>query len=81
MVCRGPVLNRRWFRGQDLLPQVAIVWHGESNFKTYNNVLTIQSGWHDPVRFSAPMASRLASVIDLDQGIQFVEVQADFNSI
>ena len=60
---------------------VAIVWHEKSKFATYNNVLAIQSGWHNPVRFDAPIASRLASVIDLDQGIQFVKVQADFNSI
>ena len=33
MNCRGPVLNRRWFRGQDLLPQVAIVWHEGIQFQ------------------------------------------------
>ena len=51
------------------------------DLKTYSNVLTIQSGWHDSARSDVAFASRLALMVDLDQGIQFVEVRADFNSI
>ena len=79
--CRGPVVNRRWFRGQDFMPLVAIVWHRRVDFKTYKHEAAIPSGWHDSARFDASFASRLALIIDLDQGIQFVKVQADFNSI
>ena len=60
---------------------MAIVWHKKSKFGTYNNVLTIQSGWRNSVRFDASIASHLVLIIDLDLGIQFVKVQADFNSI
>ena len=79
--CRGPVVNRRWFRGQDFMPSVAIIWHVEVDFTTYKLVAAIQSGWHDSARSDAAIASRLALVIDLDLGIQFVKVQAIFNSL
>ena len=62
------------------MPLVAIIWHGRVHFKTYNYKAAIQSGWHDSTRFDASFASRLALILDLDQGIQFVEVQAGFNS-
>ena len=79
--CRGPVVNRRWFRGQDFMPQVAISLACGVDFKTYRYDTAIPLGWHNSTRSDALFASRLALVIDLDQGIQFVEVRADFNSI
>ena len=52
----------------------------EVDFITYKHEAAIQSGWHYSTRFDAAIASRLALTIDLDQGIQFVKVQARFNS-
>ena len=48
---------------------------GNVDFKTYKHEAAIQSGWHDSTRFDASFASRLALILDLDQEIQFVEVQ------
>ena len=48
---------------------------GKVDFKTYKHKAAIQSGWHDSAQFDASFASRLALIFDLDQGIQFVEVQ------
>ena len=62
------------------MPLVAIILACGVDFKTYKHEAAIQSGWHNSTRFDASIASRLALMIDLDQGIQFVKVQARFNS-
>ena len=76
--CRGPIVNRRWFRGQDFMPRVAIILACGVDFKTYKHETAIQSGWDDSARFDAPIASHLALIIDLDQGIQFVPIAIHF---
>ena len=62
------------------MPQVAISLACRVDFKTYKQLAATQSGWHDSTRFGASSASRLALIIDLDQGIQFMKAQANFNS-
>ena len=62
------------------MPWVAIILAHGSWFQTYKRVSAIPSSCHDPARFNATIASRLALIIDLDQGIQFVKIQARFNS-
>ena len=62
------------------MPLVAIILAHGVDFKTYNHDSTIQSGWHDSALSGAAIASRLALVLDLDPGIQFVKVLAGFNS-
>ena len=62
------------------MPLVAIILAWESDFETYKQVSEIQFSCHDPAQFDASIASRLALMIDLDQGIRFVKVPARFNS-
>ena len=62
------------------MPLVAIILAWESDFETYKQVSEIQFSCHDPAQFDASIASRLALIIGLDQGIQFVRVQVHFNS-
>ena len=62
------------------MPLVAIIWHMEVDFTTYKHEAAIQSDWHDSTRFDASIASHLALILDLDQGIQVVKVPARFDS-
>ena len=63
------------------MPWVAIILAHGSWFQTYKRVSAIPSSCHDPARFNATIASRLALIFDLDPVIQFVKVPANFYSI
>ena len=54
---------------------VAIVWHGESDFETYNNFLVTQFGWHDSAFM---LASDWVLILAVDQWIQSAKLAVDF---